>query len=622
MHGHFFAGFVPASTFTFTLDTDFQAANGNIDFCATAVQVGTNGFIEVTFSDGTVLSEFVPENFCSGYASNGYNAQGVVPSPYLDTASITISSVPTTSDDFVSTLVNRTITIDVLANDNDADGDVLTIDSVTDPNHGTTTIIPGSPNKIEYQPDPNFAGIDFFEYTITDGFFFVTATVNVSIDGDLYVSSYNTNEILRYDGRTGAFLDVFASGNGLNGPVGVTFGPDGNLYVANYNADEILRFNGDTGAPLPAPSETGAVYVSANPTQLNGPVYLTFGNDANLYVTGEASNNVVRFQGPGGASPGDSMGVFATGITGAEGLDFGPDGNLYAASWNSGLVKRFDGTTGVFIDDFATGITQAMSLVFGPDGDLYVESFIGDNVTRFDGNNGTLVSEFVTAGSGGLNTPFDLIFGSDANLYAASRDSDTIPYYDGSDGSPLGDFVTFQSGGLDNPTGLTFGPRATADLSITKTSSWKTKRPEAGGSRFPERPFWAPSRASGSNWRLPTKFASAFGNRRTPTAACSPLERSHARCRPGKIVETVLGKIQHDSFARPGRQHVLCRQYHLGTLARYPDIDAGICTHDVLVTDTVQPCNVEQRVVERRRRYRDFANDVRAVGRDVVSSSP
>jgi glucose/arabinose dehydrogenase len=42
-------------------------------------------------------------------------------------------------------------------------------------------------------------------------------------DGNLYVASENTNQVLRYDGTTGAFLNAFASGNGLTAPVFFTF---------------------------------------------------------------------------------------------------------------------------------------------------------------------------------------------------------------------------------------------------------------------------------------------------------------------------------------------------------------------------------------------------------------
>jgi MYXO-CTERM domain-containing protein len=42
-------------------------------------------------------------------------------------------------------------------------------------------------------------------------------------DGSLYVSSAASDQILRYNGTTGAFMDVFASGNGLDGPCFMVF---------------------------------------------------------------------------------------------------------------------------------------------------------------------------------------------------------------------------------------------------------------------------------------------------------------------------------------------------------------------------------------------------------------
>jgi DNA-binding beta-propeller fold protein YncE len=72
-------------------------------------------------------------------------------------------------------------------------------------------------------------------------------------DGNLYVCSEVGGQILRYNGTTGAFMDVFASGNGLFEPQGLSFGPGGDLYVLNDNSSgssSVLRFNGTTGAFL------------------------------------------------------------------------------------------------------------------------------------------------------------------------------------------------------------------------------------------------------------------------------------------------------------------------------------------------------------------------------------
>ena len=51
-----------------------------------------------------------------------------------------------------------------------------------------------------------------------------------------------------------AFRELFLSGEALDGPAGLAFGPDGNLYVTSRGTNAapdnntILRFNGQTGA--------------------------------------------------------------------------------------------------------------------------------------------------------------------------------------------------------------------------------------------------------------------------------------------------------------------------------------------------------------------------------------
>jgi outer membrane protein assembly factor BamB len=67
-------------------------------------------------------------------------------------------------------------------------------------------------------------------------------------DGNLYVSSLLTDQVKRFNGTTGAFIDNFASGAGLDGPDGLVFGPDGNLYVSSFLTDQVKRYNGATGA--------------------------------------------------------------------------------------------------------------------------------------------------------------------------------------------------------------------------------------------------------------------------------------------------------------------------------------------------------------------------------------
>ena len=90
-------------------------------------------------------------------------------------------------------------------------------------------------------------------------------------DWNLYVASSQTNQVLRYDGQTGAFLDVFvqAGAQGLQFPVGLAFGPDGHLYVGSFGNDRILRYDGVTGAALGIAANIGAM-------GLDGPLFIEF----------------------------------------------------------------------------------------------------------------------------------------------------------------------------------------------------------------------------------------------------------------------------------------------------------------------------------------------------------
>jgi hypothetical protein len=68
----------------------------------------------------------------------------------------------------------------------------------------------------------------------------------VGLDGNLLVSDGQTNQVKIYDHTTGTFIGVFASTN-LSGPEGMTI-HDGALYVANSNPPQgVQRFDGTTG---------------------------------------------------------------------------------------------------------------------------------------------------------------------------------------------------------------------------------------------------------------------------------------------------------------------------------------------------------------------------------------
>jgi uncharacterized repeat protein (TIGR01451 family) len=87
---------------------------------------------------------------------------------------------PVAVDDSDTTQVDTPVTIPVLANDRDPDGDTLTIVRTTPPTHGVVTI--NSNGTLTYTPQAGFVGSDTFTYTIRDAAGnLATATVTVTI---------------------------------------------------------------------------------------------------------------------------------------------------------------------------------------------------------------------------------------------------------------------------------------------------------------------------------------------------------------------------------------------------------------------------------------------------------
>ena len=66
-------------------------------------------------------------------------------------------------------MANAPVTIPVLANDSDPDGDPLTVQSVTTTGTASGVVIAADRQTVSYVPAPGFAGTDTFRYTVTDG---------------------------------------------------------------------------------------------------------------------------------------------------------------------------------------------------------------------------------------------------------------------------------------------------------------------------------------------------------------------------------------------------------------------------------------------------------------------
>jgi immune inhibitor A len=101
-----------------------------------------------------------------------------------DTATVHVTVVPppnrapVAGNDSATVKKNKSVRIQVLANDTDPDGDALTVTQASDPPHGSVTVDRGL--SVTYRPDTGYAGTDSFTYQVSDGKGGV-ATAQVSI---------------------------------------------------------------------------------------------------------------------------------------------------------------------------------------------------------------------------------------------------------------------------------------------------------------------------------------------------------------------------------------------------------------------------------------------------------
>ena len=200
-------------------------AGNAIVYTADATFTGTDAF-QYTVSDGR-----------GGTATATVRITGPTPP----------NNPPIANADLAATTVATPVTIPVLVNDTDPDGDPLSIVSTTTPPGGTVTI---AGDAVIYQPVSTFLGTDTFTYTISDGRG-GTATATVTVT----VTQPNQPPVATNDGyavqyETATTLPVLDNDSD----------PDGDpltIIATSQPANGTVSFNGTTVTYVPAAGYTG-----------------------------------------------------------------------------------------------------------------------------------------------------------------------------------------------------------------------------------------------------------------------------------------------------------------------------------------------------------------------------
>ncbi|HIF5683117.1 TPA: tandem-95 repeat protein, partial [Vibrio parahaemolyticus] len=138
-----------------------------------------NGSVSVN-PDGSVT--YTPNDNYHGIDSFTYivTSGGVSESTTVNVDVTPVNDAPVAKDDIATTQEDTAVTIDVLPNDSDVDGDKLSIESASVPKEqGTVEVVDG---KLVFTPAENFNGHAEITYTVTDGQLTDEAKVAVTVN--------------------------------------------------------------------------------------------------------------------------------------------------------------------------------------------------------------------------------------------------------------------------------------------------------------------------------------------------------------------------------------------------------------------------------------------------------
>jgi Ca2+-binding RTX toxin-like protein len=205
-------------------------------------QVGKSVSVVASYTDGDATLEAV---------SSGPTSIVLPPTP--------VNHAPVAFDDSAVTTAGKAVIVRVLANDSDADGDLLSVSSFGSVSVHGGSVVRNADGSLTYAPARGYLGADSFSYQVTDGISNSnSANVTVNVLNDKTIKSNTTatlgpNDLnLALNGKA----DIGGTGNGwdnqidgnkganvLNGMAGndVLAGGDGNDILIGGSGSDVLQ---------------------------------------------------------------------------------------------------------------------------------------------------------------------------------------------------------------------------------------------------------------------------------------------------------------------------------------------------------------------------------------------
>ena len=202
-----------------------------------------------------------------------------------------------------------------------------------------------SPSGLAISPDNLhlFVSNGYDNTIVKVNLFSTTSIVEVKHENGTTFDFIEFRDPLKVRGVVSDFVNATNKGS-LQNPQYLAFGPDDQLYVSSFNSNEILRWNLN--------GQFNGTFVNSTTTDLlNGPTGIEFSPDGEfMFVSSSKTNKVLKFD----FNTGGFIGVFSDEQTFApDGLTFGPSGNLFVSSVGSSEVLEYgDSDVRFYVSDW------------------------------------------------------------------------------------------------------------------------------------------------------------------------------------------------------------------------------------------------------------------------------
>ena len=331
---------------------------------------------------------------------------GVSVSDVFDvTISNNLNHAPITQDDFAVTDEDASVTIDVLANDTDTDGDTLSVDTASAAN-GSVIINPDG--TLRYTPDSGFSGSDSISYSISDSqggtaTSRVTVTVNAG-DSDNAIIDFSGNDTLNGSNEN----DVLVTGDGddvlsgLSGHDYLVGGAGSDTYVVGANSGHDIVVDTEGSNSIYFTDGIGFNDVASGLVKAGDDLVLTVGAGGdqvrivNFFSLAHTAEKL-EFESGGEISAAQLFAAFgltapiSTALTGELILGDGGINELVGAATHDVLLSGDD-------NDTLSGLAGNDQLIGGNGNDIYIVGANGGQDTVIDttGSNTIRFTEEVT----------------------------------------------------------------------------------------------------------------------------------------------------------------------------------------------------------------------------------